>query len=155
MRYILILFFTGLLTFSADAKPKVKETLKHYSISGNSALEFQSQMRKKGLKGFWGYTEWYVKWTGGCRVSVAVTITMPKLKNPSKAPKDVRQSFDKMYKALLKHERNHGRNGIRAATDIEKAKCKKTDPIFAKYNKADKDYDRKTKHGLTEGVRFK
>ena len=79
---------------------------------------------------------------------------MPKLKNPSKTPKKVRKEFDEMYAALLRHERNHGKNGIRAARDIEKAKCKGGDAIIARYLQADKDYDRKTKHGKTEGVRL-
>ncbi|MCO4824148.1 MAG: DUF922 domain-containing protein [Amylibacter sp.] len=154
MRYFSILFLTCVMATSLNDKPKVKENLKHYTITGDSVNALKSQMKKKGPKGFWGYTEWYVKWTGSCKVSVNVTITMPKLKESSKTPKEVRKEFDEMYAALLKHERNHGKNGIKAAQAVEKANCENTDPIFKKYNKADKSYDLKTKHGRTEGVKL-
>ncbi len=154
MRIVLILLLCAIVSTPVQAKPTIKETVKHYKISGKSLNKLKSQMRRYGPKGFWGYAQWFVEWTADCRVSVTVTITMPKLRNPSKTPAHVRKEFDEMYVALLAHERNHGKNGIRAAQEVEQAKCRNTDPIFAKYNKADKDYDRRTKHGFTEGVKL-
>ncbi len=154
MRILLILLCISLLSTPSLAKPRVKENLKHYTISGDTIAALKSQMKKKGPKGFWGYTTWYVKWSGSCKVNVTIDITMPKLKNPSKVPTNVRKEFDEMYAALLMHERNHGKHGILAAQAIEKAKCKNTDPIFEKYLKADKTYDLRTKHGRTEGVKL-
>jgi predicted secreted Zn-dependent protease len=77
---------------------------------------------------------------------------MPKL--TSKAPADVKKSFDQMYAELLKHEKNHGQSGILAGKEIEAKKCQNGDAILKKYNKRDKAYDKKTKHGFTEGVKL-
>jgi len=77
---------------------------------------------------------------------------MPKLKVTDKTPRNLQEKFDKMYAALLRHEENHGKYGIAAATEIEAAACSNTDAIFTKYNKADRDYDKRTNHGAKEGV---
>ena len=137
---------------SAWADASVSEKIKYYSVSGKTVDAIKANMKKKGPKGYWAYTEWYVKWTGSCKVSVSVTYTMPKLK--SGAPADVKSKFDKMYKKLLKHEKNHGNNGISAAKEIAKKKCNGGDAILAKYNKKDIAYDKKTDHGYSEGVKF-
>jgi predicted secreted Zn-dependent protease len=148
----LILSMTLSMSHGAMAAPKVSESIKHYSIKGKTADEIKANMKKKGPKGHWGYTEWYVKWSGSCKVDVSVKYIMPKL--TSKAPADVKKSFDKMYAKLLKHEKNHGQSGILAGKEIEAKKCKNGDAILKKYNKRDKADDKKTKHGFTEGVKF-
>lgn len=138
----------------AVAEPKVSSSLKHYKVKGTTVDQIRDYMNTKGPRGFWAYTEWYVKWTGACKVSVSVKYTLPKLASPGKVPADVRQKFDAMYAALKAHEENHGAYGISAAREIEKAGCTNGDAIIKKYNKAEVDYDKRTDHGFTEGVRF-
>ncbi|MEO0342584.1 MAG: DUF922 domain-containing protein [Pseudomonadota bacterium] len=141
-----------LLGSPAVAGPHVSETIKHYTIKGNTAVGLKAQMSSKGPDGFWGYAKWWVEWDGNCNVSVDVTITLPKLSANSGASSALKADFEKMYEALLAHERQHGQHGISAAKEVEAAGCNNTDPIFAKWRKADKDFDQRTQHGKTEGV---
>ncbi|MEM9716211.1 MAG: DUF922 domain-containing protein [Pseudomonadota bacterium] len=141
-----------MLAGPALADPKVSETIKHYTIKGDTAVGLKAQMAQKGPDGFWGYSNWWVSWDGLCNVKVDITITMPKLAKNSGAPDALKEEFDRMYGVLLAHERQHGQHGIEAAKEVMAANCENTDPIFAKWQKADRDYDRRTKHGKTEGV---
>ncbi|PLS19919.1 DUF922 domain-containing protein [Neptunicoccus cionae] len=155
MRKIIVgAFLITAIGQAALAGPKVKEGIRHYSISGNTVEELKASMKKNGPRGYWGYTEWYVKWSGSCKVSVDVKYTMPKLASPKKVPADVKAKFDRMYANLLAHEKNHGKNGISAAQQIEAANCVNGDAILKKHNALDVAYDKKTKHGLREGVKF-
>ncbi|MGR3548639.1 MAG: DUF922 domain-containing protein [Roseovarius sp.] len=137
---------------AAQARPKVTETIKTYPVSSTSLAELAKEMDKKGPKGYWAYTEWYVRWTGDCKLSVTVDIILPKHKNPSKMPADVRKKFDAMLVALTEHERQHGRHGIAAAQEIEAAGCSGGDGIIKKYNAVDIKFDKVTDHGRKEGV---
>ncbi|MEM0977348.1 MAG: DUF922 domain-containing protein [Pseudomonadota bacterium] len=134
------------------AGPKVSEQINHYTIKGDSAIGLRAQMSTKGPQGYWGYSEWWVEWDASCNVSVTVTITMPKLSANSGASDELKADFQRMYDNLLIHERQHGQHGISAAEDILAAGCRNTDPIFAKWNKADRDFDLRTDHGRNEGV---
>ena len=64
----------------------------------------------------------------------------------------LRKRWNAMLAALKRHEENHGKNGILAAQEIEKTKCANGDAVIKKWNKADTAYDKRTKHGKTEGV---
>jgi predicted secreted Zn-dependent protease len=146
----LALGFGGLST--AHAKPKVTETIKTYAVSATSVAGLVQEMNEKGPKGFWAFTEWYVRWTGDCKLSVTVDITLPKHKNPAKMPAEVRTKFDAMLAALTEHERQHGRHGIAAAQEIEAAGCAGGDAILKKYNAIDVKFDKTTDHGRKKGV---
>jgi len=137
---------------TAWSKPKVTETITYYEISGDTAAELRAQMKTKGPNGYWGYSRWYVRWSGSCKLSVTVDITMPKLKNPENVPAGLVQKFDKMYAALLTHEKNHGQHGISAAEEIEANRCKNGNAIIDKWAAEDVTYDKRTNHGETEGV---
>lgn len=134
------------------AKPKVTQMVRHYTVSATTIAGLKQEMRQRGPNGFWAFTEWYVRWTGSCRLSVEVTYTMPKHANPGAMPAAVRQKWDAMLRALTAHEENHGRHGIMAAQEIEADGCRNGDAIIRKYNARDKNYDKKTRHGMTEGV---
>ncbi|WP_157046562.1 DUF922 domain-containing protein [Roseovarius sp. BRH_c41] len=136
----------------AQAKPKVTETIKTYAVSATSLQGLIQEMDQKGPKTYWAFTEWYVRWTGDCKLSVTVDITLPKHKNPEKMPADLRQKFDTMLAALTAHERQHGRHGIEAAQEIERAACVGGDAILKKYNAIDVTFDKKTDHGRKQGV---
>lgn len=139
-------------TTTAQAKPKVTETIKTYTVLATSLEGLAREMDQKGPKGYWAYTGWYVKWTGDCKLSVTVDITLPKHKNPAKMPADVRKKFGTMLVALTDHERQHGRHGIAAAEEIERAGCVGGDAILKKYNAIDMKFDQKTDHGRKQGV---
>lgn len=137
------------------AQPKTKVVEKFYTVTGKTGRELKAQMKRNGPKGYWAYTEWYVEWTADCKVSIAITYTMPKLANRAQVPQPVRDRWDKMVVALKKHEEGHGKNGKSAAAEIAAAKCAGTGNILKKWNRADVQYDAKTDHGFTEGVVLK
>jgi len=137
------------------AQPKTKIVEKFYAVSGKTGRDLKTQMKRKGPNGYWAYTKWYVEWTADCKVSLAITYTMPKLANRAQVPQPVRDRWDKMVVALKKHEEGHGKNAKSAAVEIAAAKCANTDSIIKKWNRADVQYDAKTDHGFTEGVVLK
>ncbi|MBL4710890.1 MAG: DUF922 domain-containing protein [Gammaproteobacteria bacterium] len=134
---------------------------------------------RAGNGSFNGHTDWYIDWRyqttrqhGYCQLmsnttTVRIIYTLPAL---SKYVSDIQtiKIFNKFNTALTKHEMNHGNNGLTAARDIEKAiseipahkSChaltRSIDSIgkslVQKYIRADKEYDRATQNGHTEGA---
>ncbi|MEW9920498.1 DUF922 domain-containing protein [Marimonas sp. MJW-29] len=155
MRHILtIILATGLFAAPALAEPQITETLRHYEVSATTARGLANEMRRKGPKGFWAYTRWEIRWSGGCNVKVQVNYTMPRHRNPDAMDPRMRQSFQTMLERLMAHERQHGRNGISAAREISESRCKRPHQIIRKYNEIDLAFDRRTNHGVREGVRL-
>ncbi|MEO1139867.1 MAG: DUF922 domain-containing protein [Pseudomonadota bacterium] len=140
---------------AVDAKPRVKVSEKQYSIDATTLEGIRKQMKQRGPKGHWAYTDWYVRWTGSCELSVEITYTMPRHKNESRLDPALRKKWKSMVAALKAHEKNHGKHGINAAREIEKNGCADGDAIIRKWANQDKVYDKKTRHGATEGVVFK
>ena len=136
----------------ADAAPKVKQITRVYKVSATSVQGLILEMNRRGPRGYWGFTEWNVRWSRSCKLEVDVIYTLPRHANPSSMPADVRQKFDSMLAALTKHERQHGQHGIRAAQEIEANRCRNGHAIIKKYNAADIAYDKKTGHGVLEGA---
>lgn len=143
------------LTGVAQAEPRIKTIWKYYSIYGNTARELKSQMRRKGPKGFWAYTVWWVNWSGTCRTNLKITYTFPKWVNKNRAPSSLRNSWDRMIRQLKLHEQGHSQHGINASREIEKSGCSK-DPkrITRKWARQDKIYDKRTRHGISQGIRL-
>ncbi len=137
------------------ADPSITVKTKYYEIRGLTARQLKAQMRRRGPKGFWAYTRWYVRWTGNCRVSAEINYTFPRWTNRKQATGWLRQRWDRMTRNLWRHEKGHGRHGINAAHEIHKSRCR-GDPmkIIRKWAKQDRIYDRRTGHGRTEGVVF-
>ncbi len=181
---VIIVFLSSLIIHS---QPDVKSTIEYYDIYGSNIndlkLEIQKKGSKEGSKRYDAYTTWRVGWefetissNNKCTLKNVIVITeikivMPKWVNYSSAKKEVRQIWDKYYKALLDHENGHKEIGLKAADEIEK-EIKKIKPksscdelerdinrngdyVIAKYNSVEKEYDRKTNHGLNTGVILK
>lgn len=136
------------------AKPRVAVTEKTYSVDAVTAEGILQQMKARGPNGHWAYTDWYVKWTGSCQLSVAITYTMPKHRNEAKLDPALRKRWQSMVAALRKHEQKHGQHGINAAQEIEKGKCANGDALIKKWANQDKVLDKRTQHGAREGVVF-
>lgn len=153
--FAVVVAIAAACTTAAVAQPSVSQKTKTYKVSATNVDGILKEMAERGPNGHWGYTDWYVRWTGDCKLSVTIDYTLPRHSKPSAMPADVRKKFDTMLAALTKHENQHGRHAVMAAEEIEKAGCKGGDAIIRKYNGVDKAYDKQTKHGLTEGVVFK
>ena len=144
----------GLRADGAIAAPSVSTKTIYYEVYASTSQQLKSQMRLHGPKGFWAYARWYVRWTSKCRLSVEITYTMPKWVNKASAPKALQRRWERMIKKLWLHERGHGRHGIMAAKEIECVGCRHAKRIARKWAEQDKIYDRRTKHGRTQGVRL-
>ncbi len=131
-----------------------------------------------GGKIFHGFTRWHVNWQlwwnntsdGRCaihrtKVSVTGVITLPVLQG---APDDVRQTFDRYVTALRRHEMGHYQFALNAAEQIDRqilalppqATCTLLEStangigrrILDEAIREEIEYDRRTRHGQTEGV---
>ena len=111
-------------------------------------------MKRKGPNGYWAYAKWFVRWTSKCKVIVTLNYTFPEWTNSSTGPQDLQVKWEKMTRALKKHEENHGLHGIKAGREIVANKCRNGRAIIRKWANQDKIYDRNTAHGKKEGVRL-
>ena len=153
--------------------PQTKEDL-------GKAMYDNSPIRLNGKK-HRGLTQWRIKWSykwkkrnNTCYITKANVIlnidyTMPKIPTSHTVDASVRNTFDAYYKALFAHEKNHMKYAEKAARDLERrilsfrGKCNDIKPyinkektsIFNKLKKVNKDYDKRTGQGRTEGVDVK
>jgi predicted secreted Zn-dependent protease len=144
-------------------------------------LYTQSPIVYQGKK-YHGYTKWNVNWWfywndygSHCQIksvqtSVDVQYTLPKLSNYSSLTNPVKQKWDRYYHALSKHEEGHKNFGVSAAQEIEKSiakmgsrkTCQQLEQdansigkqIIQKYVIQEKNYDKTTNHGVTQGAIF-
>ena len=128
------------------------------------------------------FTRWFVRWSylydrrpGTCaltdvKVTVAVTFIMPDWTAPPEAPPDLVARWNQYRTRLQRHEDGHREHGLAAAKDVlndlrklpaasdrdamnRRANTRGND-VLEKYKRRDKDYDRDTRHGATQGARF-
>jgi predicted secreted Zn-dependent protease len=127
-------------------------------------------------------TTWYVKWRflwdnsdGKCvinkvKTTVDVQYILPKLKTSKHTPNLLKQKWKTYMEALIRHEKGHKKMGVNAASEIEqkiqkmsaRSTCKQLeadandlgDEIIKKYHILEKEFDRKTNHGMGEGAVF-
>ncbi len=135
-----------------QAEPNITVVRNTYTISGRTGRELKRQMKELGPKGFWAYTQWYLKWSSSCEVNLTITYTMPELKDRAKVPLILRKKWDAMLEKLEMHEEGHGQHGINAANEVFAADCHGAKSITAKWARQDKIYDKETRHGQTEGI---
>ncbi len=127
-------------------------------------------------------TDWLVKWSylwdqsdGLCAITkveteVNIQFILPKLKTSTALPKVLSKKWEVYMKALLRHEDGHKSIGVRAANEIERnilnmgsrRTCKKLetdanhigDKLLNKFRAIEKEYDRKSNHGMNDGAVF-
>ena len=129
-------------------------------------------------KRFRGYTRWNVRWnyrwwreaSGGCRITEVTTrlsteVQLPRLHGGTAQQQAV---FDRYVQALSHHEQGHvqiGRDAARAIDSAiarlpEAADCATLEQdanalghrLLREHTEREKDYDRTTRHGITQGV---
>ncbi|HEU0221346.1 MAG TPA: DUF922 domain-containing protein [Paracoccaceae bacterium] len=141
---------------------------KSYTVSGKSIREVFDALQKHGWWGRYRSNEG-MSYSGKSstvdtiKVSASPVIFMPSWTGYSKASKAEQQSWDKMYKALKKHEENHHEIFLSSADDWKKEMEKNgnlsekdTKAAWSDFTKATQKkqdaYDTKTDHGQKEGV---
>ncbi len=134
---------------------------------------------RDGGGSFNGHTDWYIDWKFhaapgpyGCQLynvstKVHVIHTLPAL-SERVTDKQTIEVFNKFNVVLTQHEKNHGNNGLTAAREMDKLfseiqpqqNCRYLSQMVndignstvQKYIHADREYDRITNNGLTEGA---
>jgi predicted secreted Zn-dependent protease len=173
-----------LLSFSASAETIESTEYKYYEISPRSPYQIKPELMRRspiraGSGSFNGHTDWYIDWKfqstpgpSGCklvhsRTTVRVVHTLPVL-SEYVTDKQTIEVFNKFNSALTQHELNHGKNGLSAAREMDKAfseippqpDCRMLSRIVndignsmvQKYAQKDNEYDRLTNNGETEGA---
>ncbi|MEQ9243136.1 DUF922 domain-containing protein [Roseovarius indicus] len=150
-----ILALVGVLVaVPALANPTIKENWETYPVDGTTADDILVQMQQRGPEGYWAYARWYVRWSADCQVRLRINYTMPRHVNPALLDEKLRLSWEKMLKALGKHEEQHGAHGVNAARELVEKECRDGNAIVDRWAEQDKIYDRETDHGRFEGVVF-
>lgn len=131
---------------------------------------------------FVGRVYWKVDWdfwwneSGGSyhiekvATQVKVKYVLPRLQGSDSRSEVLEQKWQTFQDSLLRHENGHRALAVRAAEEIEEAILSMGErptseqleqdanqlgeSIIRKYNRLDKAYDRRTNHGVTEGVSF-
>ena len=125
-------------------------------------------------------TSWRVTWNfyvgnsdRGCRMTSfstrsTINITLPRWIAPTNAPQEVLQAWQRYITALGQHEAGHAQFALAAAAEMHKrvkeipegGDCNGLraninglgQGILADYKNREKEYDRRTNHGITQGA---
>jgi predicted secreted Zn-dependent protease len=130
-----------------------------------------------------GYTDWYIKWTFSCSrsagayslsniyVKVNIKHILPRWEKPTEPPDDLEERWARFSESLQVHEDGHKDIAMRAATEIIQAlKDLRPHPacdeahrsanqaaqaVLDKHRKTEREYDKSTNHGETQGARLR
>ena len=156
--------------YTVDAQPE--QTLRQ-------ALNAATPITADGQR-FHGHTRWDVHWTfrwwrepsGACRITEVTTrlrteVQLPQLR---RATPDQRALFDRYLRALSRHEQGHVQFGRDAANAIDQgiaqlpsaADCATLEReanalghrLLREHAEREKQYDRDTRHGATQGAKL-
>lgn len=134
---------------------------------------------RAGSGSYNGHTAWYINWNYkttaspyGCQLAeiqtkIHIIYTLPVL-STHVTDKKTSEVFNKFNDALTLHEKNHGKHGLTAAREMDKIfseiqpqrNCRELgrmidsigQSIVRKYTLKDREYDRSTNNGETEGA---
>jgi predicted secreted Zn-dependent protease len=154
-----------------------------YDVTGATVAELRDAMRRLGPRGSDGHgdavTVWNLEWTygegrpaDGCalrdvRVTLAVTVTLPRWDPPRDAPRRLVDSWRRFLERVQVHEGGHraiaeryARRLAAALTALRAPTCeavwdeaKRTGArVVEEGRAANRAYDVETKHGQTQGV---
>lgn len=129
-----------------------------YDVEGDSLSQLKYILDSIGPKGYWAQTEstiyMDVDESNQCKLLVESNFTMPFLVAPERLSDGVMRQWTRMYKALETHELRHEQIAVEVANEIIEDNCNSAEEKIKNLEKLNKEYDRKTAHGFSEGVRF-
>jgi len=124
-----------------------------YELSGDTLPEIWDEMNQNGPKGYAAYTTWYVNWTADCTLSVSASITLPELGDDAYLSEEDEEAFLTMLSNLEDHELTHVGIGYAFAEAVQAMECQgDTDAVLQEHLEMERQYDRDTEHGRTEGA---
>ena len=131
---------------------------------------------------FTGQTDWHIEWRacfeqearrcriGGVTSTVYVTYTLPKWADRAAAPGRLKDKWDRYITGLTVHEQGHGAIAHEVAREIESElvgqdsqegceslnadSMRVVDDVMSRGEKRQREYDRSTVHGGTQGAQF-
>jgi predicted secreted Zn-dependent protease len=148
-----------------------------YDVAGGTLDAVYAQIRARGPGGYWAMARWNARYTyqstrqgALCRISqlqIFVTghILMPQWQGKERASRADQMAWDRMYEKLLRHEQGHVQYGREFAIllreqlagmgavpcDSLQARAQRIfDPLLASLRSRDRDYDRRTEHGIRQ-----
>lgn len=154
----------------------------YYPVEGATFHALRDSLNRNGPHGFHAYTAWHVSWQydyapspkqcglTNIQVTQTANITFPEWNRPLSASSPLQQAWQRYANALMEHELGHVKHGQLAKQAIE-AHLKELSPatnckaisrkanagaykILHHYQTEDKNYDRQTQHGKTQGAWF-
>jgi len=165
-------------------RASIVATEQYYDIDGSSAGALRDQINRLGPKDESGksrdaLTVWSIEWgygaasrPDGCvlrdvKVTLTVTVTLPRWKPPASASAELLKSWQAYLKAVRVHEAGHrtiaernAREVMAALTPLRGMNCdllsdeasRTAERIVADGRARNRAYDVETKHGQTQGV---
>lgn len=149
-------------------------------IAIRQSMNAQRKLHVKG--GYDAYVSWFLRWRfhydddlKGCRIissssRLKVKYSLPRLVNLEQKSEQTRIRWQQYYDALIEHEHGHRDWGVKAGIAIEQGllsmpyyrDClslrveaqRVASNILTKHLRAEKNYDRITRHGATQGAIF-
>ena len=173
------------LPFKVKRRYRVAVRCRFYTVTGSTLDALAAQIDRGVLDRNDGeyvaaFTDWLVRWRygyisrgGGCRISapkisIRLGVAAPRWKRPPGVDTAVVKGWRRFIAALWRHEAGHVRNGLAAATQIERTltgleaypSCKeleaaadlKTEAVLERFRGNDRRYDERTRHGETQGA---
>ena len=148
-----------------------------YSIQGSTVEALRNSLNERGPGGHDAYTAWYVTWNllgSDCtqpspQIGLTITYTFPRWEERRGASPELVSNWNRYEQALLCHEHQHAKIGIRAAREtarqmatITPKNCRQKQElgeqifqqILTDHQAMDRVLDARTQHGATEGAVF-
>jgi predicted secreted Zn-dependent protease len=179
--FVFLLQFTAsaqnTLTWRTNFYSVTGETLREVRQSMQRARPWQDNTDLVGL------TQWRIDWrfnvvptANGCRcasftTTTSITNTLPRWVPPTNAPTELRTGWTRFITSLAQHEDGHSRMSLAAvaelhkkineageAPDCEQMKQKLNgiaQRVIDDFRARDREYDRRTGHGATQGAQLR
>lgn len=181
--FFLCLFLLALPLMAAPALTESKYYYDVSGLTEQAIREDMNAQRRRHVRGGYdAYVSWSLAWhfhydddLKGCKIvrastSLKVDYQLPRWVDEAAANAPLRQRWNAYYDALLEHEYGHRDFGIAAAEAVASAllamphyrDClvlrRNANELAARvlwgYLVREKDYDRETRHGMTQGAVF-